>query len=189
MGQADQPLSGRPPQGAAKLLLNPAQPHQHQHQHALPHATWQRTTSQPAAPPTLPPVRLLSCRFHSACCCAHPHCSAKQHKMALRNKLMVINAGSSSLKFKLFQMGQAGEGGALSAIASGVCERVGDPSASFLRVSRCCRSSQRRCHCTSTACPLLAASLPTFELPACLHGLPSCLPPVALRPCFTVAAA
>ncbi|KAL4858642.1 Acetate kinase [Chlorella vulgaris] len=53
--------------------------------------------------------------------------------MALRNKLMVINAGSSSLKFKLFQMGQAGEGGALSAIASGVCERVGDPSASFLR--------------------------------------------------------
>lgn len=50
-----------------------------------------------------------------------------------RNKLMVINAGSSSLKFKLFQMGEVG-GQALKAIASGICERVGDPGASFIRV-------------------------------------------------------
>ncbi|EFN57884.1 hypothetical protein CHLNCDRAFT_50526 [Chlorella variabilis] len=49
-----------------------------------------------------------------------------------RNKLMVINAGSSSLKFKLFQMGEVG-GQALKAIASGICERVGDPGASFIR--------------------------------------------------------
>ncbi len=50
-----------------------------------------------------------------------------------RNKLMVINAGSSSLKFKLFQMGGAG-GQALKAVASGICERVGDSGASFIRV-------------------------------------------------------
>ena len=62
--------------------------------------------------------------------------------MAVRNKLMVINAGSSSLKFKLFQLGEAGAQGlkasgaqGLKAIASGICERVGDPGASFLRVS------------------------------------------------------
>jgi acetate kinase len=52
--------------------------------------------------------------------------------MAPRNKLMVINAGSSSLKFKLFQMGGAAAEG-LRVVASGICERVGDPAASFLR--------------------------------------------------------
>lgn len=59
---------------------------------------------------------------------------------AVRNKIMVLNAGSSSLKFKLFEMGAGGGGGggaaaALKAVASGVCERIGDPAASFLRVS------------------------------------------------------
>lgn len=56
---------------------------------------------------------------------------------AARNKIMVLNAGSSSLKFKLFQMGEGGGvDTALKAVASGICERVGDPSASYLRV-RC----------------------------------------------------
>lgn len=54
--------------------------------------------------------------------------------MAARNKIMVLNAGSSSLKFKLFQMGD-GAPDSLKSIASGICERIGDPSASFLRVS------------------------------------------------------
>lgn len=53
----------------------------------------------------------------------------------LRNKLMVINAGSSSLKFKLFQLGGAAAAQGLQVLASGICERVGDPKASFLRVS------------------------------------------------------
>lgn len=40
-----------------------------------------------------------------------------------------------SLKFKLFELG-SGAGTALKAIASGVCERIGDPDGvSFLRVS------------------------------------------------------
>ncbi len=53
--------------------------------------------------------------------------------MAARNKIMVLNAGSSSLKFKLFQMAEGAPDG-LKAVASGICERIGDPSASFLRV-------------------------------------------------------
>lgn len=61
---------------------------------------------------------------------------------AARNKIMVLNAGSSSLKFKLFEMGAGGGAGAgaataLKAVASGVCERIGDPAASFLRVGFC----------------------------------------------------
>lgn len=50
---------------------------------------------------------------------------------ALRNRVMVLNAGSSSLKFKLFQKG---EGNALKAVASGYAERIGDPSSSTLKV-------------------------------------------------------
>lgn len=51
--------------------------------------------------------------------------------MAARNKIMTLNAGSSSLKFKLFELGS---GSALKAIASGVCERIGDPDGvSYLR--------------------------------------------------------
>eukprot|EP00887_Chlorella_sp_A99_P006076 scaffold22.g6076.t1 len=50
---------------------------------------------------------------------------------SLRNKVMVLNAGSSSLKFKLFQR----EGGdVLKAVASGYAERIGDPSSSTLKV-------------------------------------------------------
>jgi acetate kinase len=52
--------------------------------------------------------------------------------MAARNKVMVLNAGSSSLKFKLFDMGGGATG--FKAVASGICERIGDPAASFLRV-------------------------------------------------------
>lgn len=52
--------------------------------------------------------------------------------MALRNKLLVINAGSSSLKFKLFEILK---GSALTSIGSGLCERVGDPERSTMRVS------------------------------------------------------
>lgn len=51
---------------------------------------------------------------------------------AIRNKLLVLNAGSSSLKYKLFQLGV---NSALKAVASGVCERIGDAAASFHRVS------------------------------------------------------
>lgn len=51
---------------------------------------------------------------------------------AIRNKLLVLNAGSSSLKYKLFQLG---ENSSLNAVASGVCERIGDAAASFHRVS------------------------------------------------------
>lgn len=48
---------------------------------------------------------------------------------ALRNKVMVLNAGSSSLKFKLFQR----DGAELTAVAAGLCERIGDPSNSRLK--------------------------------------------------------
>ena len=57
--------------------------------------------------------------------------------MAARNKVMVLNAGSSSLKFKLFEMG-GGAATGFKAVASGICERIGDPSASFLRVRGTC---------------------------------------------------
>jgi acetate kinase len=48
---------------------------------------------------------------------------------ALRNKVVVLNAGSSSLKFKLFQR----DGAELTAVAAGLCERIGDPSNSRLK--------------------------------------------------------
>jgi acetate kinase len=51
--------------------------------------------------------------------------------MSPSNKLLVLNAGSSSLKFKLYQVAQ---GGPLAALASGLCERVGDPSKSNMKV-------------------------------------------------------
>jgi hypothetical protein len=53
--------------------------------------------------------------------------------MAARNKVMVLNAGSSSLKFKLFEL-SGGAATGFKAVASGICERIGDPYASFLRV-------------------------------------------------------
>lgn len=53
---------------------------------------------------------------------------------AARNRIMVLNAGSSSLKFKLFQRG---EGSALQAVASGYAERIGDPSSSTLKARGC----------------------------------------------------
>ncbi|GAB4816999.1 hypothetical protein N2152v2_004045 [Parachlorella kessleri] len=49
---------------------------------------------------------------------------------AIRNKVLVLNAGSSSLKFKLFEMGGSDS---LKAIASGLCERIGDPSKSSMK--------------------------------------------------------
>ena len=48
---------------------------------------------------------------------------------ALRNKVVVLNAGSSSLKFKLFQR----DGAELTAVAAGLCERIGDPRNSRLK--------------------------------------------------------
>ena len=51
--------------------------------------------------------------------------------MSPSKKLLVLNSGSSSLKFKLYQV--ASEGG-LAALASGLCERVGDASKSSMKV-------------------------------------------------------
>lgn len=49
--------------------------------------------------------------------------------MAVLNKLLVLNAGSSSLKFKLYELAGARSGGAkLQPIAAGLCERVADPA-------------------------------------------------------------
>ena len=50
---------------------------------------------------------------------------------ALRNKVMVLNAGSSSLKFKLYQK-EAGD--VLKAVATGYAERIGDPTSSTIKV-------------------------------------------------------
>jgi acetate kinase len=63
--------------------------------------------------------------------------------MSARNKVLVLNAGSSSLKFKLYQQsgGAAGGSGAagatraaaqLQTISAGLCERIGDPSGGAL---------------------------------------------------------
>jgi acetate kinase len=49
--------------------------------------------------------------------------------MAARNKLLVLNAGSSSLKFKLYELvGAAAGGSKLQPTAAGLCERVADPA-------------------------------------------------------------
>ncbi len=50
---------------------------------------------------------------------------------ALRNKLLVLNAGSSSLKFKIFECVRDGS---LATIGSGLCERIGDPANSRMKV-------------------------------------------------------
>ena len=50
------------------------------------------------------------------------------------SKLLVLNSGSSSLKFKLFQLAGGTNGDGLTAIASGICERVGDAANSTLKV-------------------------------------------------------
>ena len=52
---------------------------------------------------------------------------------ALRNKVLVLNAGSSSLKFKLFEQA-AEQGQGLRALAGGLCERIGDAAASTIKV-------------------------------------------------------
>lgn len=48
-----------------------------------------------------------------------------------KNLTMVLNAGSSSLKFKVFQ---ALSNGHLESLASGLCERVGDTANSRMKV-------------------------------------------------------
>lgn len=61
-----------------------------------------------------------------------------------RSKVLVLNAGSSSLKFQVFSLGRApaavqgvsgpggasaaASGGGLQAVAAGLCERIGDPA-------------------------------------------------------------
>lgn len=45
---------------------------------------------------------------------------------------MVLNAGSSSLKFKVFEKVE----GKLQALASGLCERIGDTANSRMKVGR-----------------------------------------------------
>jgi acetate kinase len=52
--------------------------------------------------------------------------------MSPSNKLLVLNSGSSSLKFKLYQVAS---GGGLSSIASGLCERIGDISKSSIKAT------------------------------------------------------
>ena len=46
------------------------------------------------------------------------------------SKVLVVNSGSSSLKFQLFNIAKG-----LSAVARGVIDQIGDPSASTLRVT------------------------------------------------------
>ncbi len=48
----------------------------------------------------------------------------------MSNKLLVLNSGSSSLKFKLYQVAV---GGNLTSLASGLCERIGDISKSSIK--------------------------------------------------------
>lgn len=48
-----------------------------------------------------------------------------------KNLTMVMNAGSSSLKFKVFQALGNGE---LESLASGLCERIGDTANSRMKV-------------------------------------------------------
>ena len=50
--------------------------------------------------------------------------------MSPSNKLLVLNSGSSSLKFKLYQVASGG----LTSLASGLCERIGDTSKSSIKV-------------------------------------------------------
>ncbi len=51
--------------------------------------------------------------------------------MSLRDKLVVLNAGSSSLKFQIFEFIN---GERLATVCSGLLERIGDPSRSRMKV-------------------------------------------------------
>ena len=53
---------------------------------------------------------------------------------AASRKVLVLNAGSSSLKYKLFELLGDGAATSLKPIVSGNCERIGDPTASFMKV-------------------------------------------------------
>ena len=53
--------------------------------------------------------------------------------MANAGKVLVLNSGSSSLKFKLYEIGSSS---GLAALAWGLCERIGDPTNSKFKVSR-----------------------------------------------------
>ena len=124
--------------------------------------------------------------------------------MAARNKLLVLNAGSSSLKFKLFQLlgqgapaartsgrgsaatssGGASAGGCSEAdareaaataaglhdVASGLCERIGDPAGGAVMkasAGSCCCTAWRLDAQRSYATHLtLAARLNQISLPA-----------------------
>lgn len=52
---------------------------------------------------------------------------------ALRNKLLVLNAGSSSLKFKIFEVVN---NSGFTTIGSGLCERIGDPANSKMKANK-----------------------------------------------------
>lgn len=80
--------------------------------------------------------------------------------MAARTKLLVLHAGSSSLKFKVFGVGGAGSGGgpgpaagapSLQPIAAGLCECIGDPAGGAVmrvRPLRACHPpTPRLCAC------------------------------------------
>jgi acetate kinase len=68
------------------------------------------------------------------------------------SKLLVLNSGSSSLKFKLFQVSTGLESNGLTAIASGACERVGDSRHSLLKVGCCFASTSS--HLVALAIPV-----------------------------------
>ena len=94
---------------------------------------------------------------------------------AARNKVLVLNAGSSSLKYKLFEL--LGDGAAtLKPIASGNCERIGDPSSSFMKVGR-----RRRCAAAvPPPPPQQCRRLPPLSpLAAACHPPRPCMPPAA----------
>lgn len=67
-----------------------------------------------------------------------------------RSKVLVLNAGSSSLKFKVYQWLGAGAGAAggapaadggtpqLQPLAAGLCERIGDPAGGAVMRVRAC---------------------------------------------------
>jgi hypothetical protein len=86
-----------------------------------------------------------------------------QHHVCAMTKILVLNAGSSSLKFKLFEI--AGRG-ALAAVAAGICEQVGNPASSTFKVGRdflfypprswdCNKEQTVRCvSCRPRSCPL-----------------------------------
>jgi len=52
--------------------------------------------------------------------------------MSNRHKILTLNSGSSSLKFKLFELVSH----VLKPIAWGICERIGESGSSRIKVSR-----------------------------------------------------